>query len=784
MRSISLLFSFRLIVGWGGDGHAIVTHVARTLLSDQGSYLVNSLIDSDHLIEASQWADTEDASKKYPESDEYHFSHTPYRNCTDFVMHRDCGFPGKEGLCIVTGLADSIRIVADPDNDKESRVDAFKFILHLMADIHQPLHTGFRKDAGGTAIDIANGSNMTLHEMWDYGIIENVLEGKDWETMSESILKSVNLNGRKFVDRIAAGQPNLTAILSTGNTSNIIDYVASMASDTSTTATCKLAYTNELGKYIEKGEMLSEDYMRHRRLSVQVQLSKAAVRLALLINAIADIYNARVAERKEVRREIRIEKLFEESRRIANETAARIRDPIAGNYFRELAIDFDEAKCLYSDAPITFPDVTRMTKEQRRARRELIKAENERRLQDERRREERKKRARLVDGIDLNSLVLIKREDRYVITLDTLVGPRIPKSYLPMLVRFANRGKDAIEFLLDNRVFVNIPSQELLTRIFRALNRDEEPSGSDDSDFTTTGTDPILVAEPRKTVKASAFESLMGHEAAQEVADMLNRERHDGGGRLPVKMLKNVISMVAGSEAVSHMDESATSYLELMGTPTTPAHAHYVRMMDELMKVRLPPGTTITTKTMSVKARLEAARRQNEINMARLKKFEAEIVFIPIARNTAVVSILSSCTNTSKNVFEFNRFGNLDSDDPQAGIFLIDRELLDEPLTEEAHKFIYRSKWSEHGKKRIKQVQKKNNNFIGQLGHFALALGFGNGIPNAFELAYFKEFSVIDRPDKPELKSIRVDLSPNPFKDEILTQLGEVTTALTSGEWR
>jgi nuclease S1 len=31
------------------------------------------------------------------------------------------------------------------------RADAIKFLLHLIADIHQPLHTGFAKDAGGVS---------------------------------------------------------------------------------------------------------------------------------------------------------------------------------------------------------------------------------------------------------------------------------------------------------------------------------------------------------------------------------------------------------------------------------------------------------------------------------------------------------------------------------------------------------------------------------------------------------------------------------------------------------
>ena len=45
--------------------------------------------------------------------------------------------------------------------------------MHLVGDLHQPLHVGFLDDVGGTKTKITfEGKAQTLHELWDTGILE------------------------------------------------------------------------------------------------------------------------------------------------------------------------------------------------------------------------------------------------------------------------------------------------------------------------------------------------------------------------------------------------------------------------------------------------------------------------------------------------------------------------------------------------------------------------------------------------------------------------------------
>jgi len=160
-----------LSLGWGSDGHRVITKIALEVAGPAGNRFFDSLIDEAEKDDCSLWADSPIAESRYPESSNYHFSHTPYRNCAEFDFARDCGFRGS-GLCLVSGLSRFMSIVVNPYLSREERRDALKFILHLVGDIHQPLHTGFREDAGGTAINVTtSGGILSLHETFDFDII-------------------------------------------------------------------------------------------------------------------------------------------------------------------------------------------------------------------------------------------------------------------------------------------------------------------------------------------------------------------------------------------------------------------------------------------------------------------------------------------------------------------------------------------------------------------------------------------------------------------------------------
>jgi hypothetical protein len=58
-------------------------------------------------------------------------------------------------------------------NSNAARQYAVKFIVHIVGDIHQPLHLGYASDNGGNSIHVEwNGEEKNLHEVWDEVLVE------------------------------------------------------------------------------------------------------------------------------------------------------------------------------------------------------------------------------------------------------------------------------------------------------------------------------------------------------------------------------------------------------------------------------------------------------------------------------------------------------------------------------------------------------------------------------------------------------------------------------------
>jgi hypothetical protein len=170
---------------WGGLGHITTALIASHFVSKPTrDYMQGLLGDStdNYLADIATWAD----SIKYTDwgrfSKPYHFidaKDKPPESCNvDF--ERDCKADG----CVVSSLANYTKQLILSGSPSE-RANATKFVVHLVGDIHQPLHV---EDVayGGNGIPVSwNGRMLNLHHVWDSSIAERwalrELGSKQWQ---------------------------------------------------------------------------------------------------------------------------------------------------------------------------------------------------------------------------------------------------------------------------------------------------------------------------------------------------------------------------------------------------------------------------------------------------------------------------------------------------------------------------------------------------------------------------------------------------------------------------
>lgn len=175
MKMIPLLFSLLFSVyslGWGNVGHRASGLIADAHLTPQAKMAVNQLLGQQSLADVANWADTIKSGNTYQATHWYHFE-----KITDgFSYLKNLQSMPKEQRAlggVVQVILVCQEILRSPTATKWDKADALKFITHFIGDIHQPLHTGRPQDSGATKIQVTwFGTAMSLHGVWDYGMIE------------------------------------------------------------------------------------------------------------------------------------------------------------------------------------------------------------------------------------------------------------------------------------------------------------------------------------------------------------------------------------------------------------------------------------------------------------------------------------------------------------------------------------------------------------------------------------------------------------------------------------
>jgi hypothetical protein len=151
---------------WGPTGHRVVGLIAEKHLTKKARKNLEAILNNETLAEVSNYMDFIRSDKTYRHMDAWHYCTVP-----DAKTYQEAGTP-DEGDVIVTiqRLVEELKKKNFTDKDEAF---ALKCLVHLIGDIHQPLHVGNGNDKGGNDVDLEffwNRSN--LHRVWDSGIID------------------------------------------------------------------------------------------------------------------------------------------------------------------------------------------------------------------------------------------------------------------------------------------------------------------------------------------------------------------------------------------------------------------------------------------------------------------------------------------------------------------------------------------------------------------------------------------------------------------------------------
>lgn len=266
---------------WGPEGHAMVADMAEMHLTARTQAQVVELLQIEgrrHLDAIASWPDAMRAS--HPETGPWHYVDIPLY-AQQYDAWRDChedwrGQRVTENTCIVAKLPEFVRQLGDKRLSRTARLLALKWVVHLVADIHQPLHTEDDRDHGGNMVKVVfAGKVSNLHAVWDLGVIE---QHYGWQ-----------LGPHYYIDRdeVRRAAKDMDARIGQRERESWADAGIPIQADAVAWANASHALACTAYRHLPANPLLSDwnaSYQQYAWPVIQQQLQKSSVRLAMVLN--------------------------------------------------------------------------------------------------------------------------------------------------------------------------------------------------------------------------------------------------------------------------------------------------------------------------------------------------------------------------------------------------------------------------------------------------------------------------------------------------------------------
>lgn len=232
---------------WGATGHRVVGAIADQHTTNKTKRKLKKLLNHQSLALVSTFSDEIKSDPRYREFGVWHYVNMSFEDTYETSTKNPEGD-------IVTGIAKCKSIITDDNASDEDKVFYLKMLIHLIGDLHQPMHVGRAEDKGGNDIKVKWFYKETnLHRVWDSQMIESY--GMSYSELSEN------------ADRLSKAQ---VKFLQKGT---VVDWVNETQ-----------VLTKDIYNSIEEGENLRFEYSYKYLNTARTQMQIAGIRLAKVLN--------------------------------------------------------------------------------------------------------------------------------------------------------------------------------------------------------------------------------------------------------------------------------------------------------------------------------------------------------------------------------------------------------------------------------------------------------------------------------------------------------------------
>lgn len=249
---------------WGKKGHDVTASIAERHLTPEARALVDSLLDGRSMIYWANWLDNASYSPQYGYTKTWH-----YKNVNKGVRYEEMDVnPAGDA---VTAIKAQMETLSSPIRSAKDKELALKILIHVMGDIHQPMHMGRATDLGGNRIKVKFFDRDTnLHSVWD-------------DSLPEAAHKWSYTEWTDQIDRLKPNQEESIIYVGEGITPGGA-YIPKMVDEWAKEA---VVIADRIYECMPEKKSIRYDEIAWSTPIIEQQLLAAGLRLAFLLNHIA-----------------------------------------------------------------------------------------------------------------------------------------------------------------------------------------------------------------------------------------------------------------------------------------------------------------------------------------------------------------------------------------------------------------------------------------------------------------------------------------------------------------
>lgn len=238
------------LLAWGQKGHDITAYIAECHLTPEAAARIDRVLGGHSPVYYANWLDNASHTPAYAHTLTWHYMNVDEGETLETMPRNPKGD-------VLSAVRDLVAKLERGGLDAAGEATALKMLIHLVGDMHCPMHAGHLSDLGGNRIPVLFFRSRTnLHAVWDTSLVEAAHKWSYTEWRQQ-----IDRASDDEVAAMQAGEPG--------------DWIAE------TQAICTQIYADT-----PEGTKISYDYIAEAAPVIERQFLRGGLRLAKLLNRI------------------------------------------------------------------------------------------------------------------------------------------------------------------------------------------------------------------------------------------------------------------------------------------------------------------------------------------------------------------------------------------------------------------------------------------------------------------------------------------------------------------